>query len=92
MIRVEQRLQDVPRFLLVPMDEGLAAALPVGLGLMTQHLLPGLLMSLVTFIGWKRFKGEGGVPRVLAMLYWFLPKSFSLFKSLPDSGVFVWRG
>ena len=91
-IRVEQRLQDVPRFLLVPIDEGLAAALPVGFGLLPQHLLPGLMLSVVAFIGWKRFKGEGGVPRVLALLYWFLPKSFSLFKSLPDSGVFVWRG
>lgn len=91
-IRVEQRLQDIPRFLLVPIDEGLAASLPIGFGLLTQHLLPGLFLAVFAFIGWKRFKGEGGVPRVLALLYWFLPKSFSFFKSLPDSGVFVWRG
>ena len=91
-IRVEQHLQDVPRILLVPVDEGLAALLPVGFGLMTQHLIPGLGMGMLSFVLWKRFKGEGGVPHVLALLYWVLPRPMNLCRSLPDSAVSVWRG
>jgi type IV conjugative transfer system protein TraL len=91
-IRVEQHLQDVPRILLVPVDEGLAALLPVGFGLMTQHLIPGLAMGLLSFALWKRFKGEGGVPHVLALLYWVLPRPMNFCRSLPDSAVSVWRG
>lgn len=91
-IRVAQHLEDVPRILLVPVDEGLAALLPVGFGLLTQHLIPGLGMGILCFVLWKRFKGEGGVPHVLALLYWILPKPMALFRSLPDSAVSVWRG
>lgn len=91
-IKVEQRLQDVPRILLVPVDEGLAGMLPVGFGLLTQHLMPGLVLGLAAFAFWKRFKGEGGVGRVLSLLYWYLPQPFGVFRSLPDSGVGMWRG
>lgn len=91
-IRVEQRLQDTPRFLLVPVDEGLAAALPIGFGLLTQHLVPGLFLSVLSFILWKRLKGEGGIPRFLALSYWYGPRELRLWKSLPDSGVSTWRG
>ena len=91
-IKVEQRLQDVTRILLVPVDEGLAGMLPVGFGLLTQHLLPGLILGLAGFIIWKRFKGEGGVGRVLSLFYWYLPAPFGVFRSLPDSGVGMWRG
>ena len=91
-IRVEQHLQDVPRILLVPVDEGLAGLLPVGFGLLSQHLIPGMGLGVLSFILWKRFKGEGGVPHVLALLYWLIPSELGLFRSLPASAVTVWRG
>lgn len=91
-VKVEQRLQDVPCILLVPVDEGVAGLAPIGFGLLTQHLVPGLILGIFGFVGWKRFKGEGGVPRVLALLYWFLPAQANFFRSMPDSGVSMWRG
>lgn len=91
-IRVEQHLQDVPRILLVPVDEGLAGLLPLGFGLLSQHLIPGMILGLLSFFLWKRFKGEGGVPHVLALLYWLLPPAVSFTRSLPASAVTVWRG
>ena len=91
-VKVEQRLQDVPRILLVPLDEGLAGLTPIGFGLLTQHLVPGLILGIFGFVLWKRFKGEGGVPRVLALLYWFLPAQANFFRSMPESGVSMWRG
>ena len=49
-------------------------------------------LGLAGFVIWKRFKGEGGVGRVLSLFYWYLPAPFGFFRSLPDSGVGMWRG
>ena len=91
-IGIAERLQDAPRILLFPLDEGIAFLLPAGLGLMTQHLLPGLLAAVFSYMIWKRVKGEGGLNTMLAAAYWFTPRIFSPCKSFPDSAVTKWTG
>lgn len=91
-VRIEQRLQDQPRILLFPMDEGLALLAPAGIGLSLQAAIPGFLLGLASYLLWKKVKGDGGVERILALSYWFLPHTLSPMKAWPDSAVTMWRG
>lgn len=91
-VKIEQRLQEAGRILLFPVDEGLALLAPAGIGLGLQAPLPGIALGVISFVLWKRFKGDGGLERVLAQLYWYLPRSLTITKTLPDSSVQAWRG
>ncbi len=91
-VKIEQRLQEQPRILLFPVDEGLALLAPAGIGLGLQAPIPGILLGVMSFALWKRFKGDGGLERVLAQLYWYLPSSLTITRTMPDSSVQEWRG
>ena len=91
-VKIEQRLQEQARILLFPIDEGLALLAPIGVGLMTQNAIPGIVMGGIIYFLWKRMKGDGGLEQMLAMLYWYLPHTVSPVKHWPDSAVTVWRG
>lgn len=91
-IKIEQRLQEQGRILLFPIDEGLALLAPAGVGLAIQQAIPGIVLGIVSYLVWKRLKGDGGVERLLAMSYWYLPREISPLKNWPDSAVNMWRG
>lgn len=91
-ITIEQRLQEPPRILLFPMDEGLALLIPAVLGLVMRQALLGALVALCSYFLWKRLKGESGIEALLAAIYWFFPSSVTPYRSLPDSSVSIWRG
>ncbi|ULB12498.1 type IV conjugative transfer system protein TraL (plasmid) [Cereibacter azotoformans] len=91
-IRIEQRLQEHGRILLFPIDEGLALLAPAGVGLAMQAAVAGIILGLVSYVLWKRIKGDGGLERILALTYWYLPAELSPMKSWPDSAVTMWRG
>ncbi|MCL4068130.1 type IV conjugative transfer system protein TraL [Pseudomonas sp. GX19020] len=91
-VRIEQRLQEQSRILLFPIDEGLALLAPAGVGVGLQAAVPGIILGIVSYIVWKRLKGDGGLERMLALLYWYLPREISPIKSWPDSSVTMWRG
>lgn len=89
---IEQRLQDQPRILIFPLDEGIALLAPAGVGVAMQAAIPGLVLGVVSYLIWKRMKGDGGIERILASMYWFLPRALSPVKNWPDSAVTMWRG
>jgi conjugal transfer pilus assembly protein TraL len=91
-VKIEQRLQEQGRLLLFPIDEGLALLAPAGVGLAIQQAIPGIVFGIIIYVIWKRLKGDGGVERLLAMTYWYLPKALSPLKNWPDSAVNMWRG
>lgn len=91
-VRIEQRLQEPARILLFPIDEGLALLAPAGVGVGLQAAVPGVILGVVSYIVWKRLKGDGGLERMLALLYWYLPREISPIKAWPDSSVTMWRG
>lgn len=90
-VRVEQRLQDMPQFFIFPADDAMAGLSPVLIGLVSRNLIAGIAVGLIFYFVWKRVKGERGVPGLLALLYWILPRETKLFRSLPDSAVTSWR-
>lgn len=91
-VKIEQRLQDAPRFLILPADEAMIIGLPVMMGLISRRVVFGVIVALVLWSLWRRLKGEGGVASVLAALYWFLPTHLSGFAPLPDSSITHWEG
>lgn len=91
-ITIEQRLQDPPRIAFFSLDEGLMFLFPVGIGLLTRHLIPGVICGIVIWQLWKMVKGDGGLEWLVAASYWFLPGFVSPYKSLPDSSITLWRG
>ncbi|WP_424753235.1 type IV conjugative transfer system protein TraL [Methylobacterium sp.] len=91
-ITIEQRLQDQPRILIFPLDEGIALFAPAAVGVAMQAAIPGIVFAVIAYVGWKKLKGDGGVERILAAAYWFLPRAISPVKSWPDSAVAMWRG
>ncbi|MEY3109546.1 MAG: TraL [Verrucomicrobiota bacterium] len=91
-VRIEQRLQEHARILLFPLDEGLALLAPAGIGLGLQAAVPGIILGIASYLAWKKVKGDGGLERILALTYWYLPRELSPMKSWPDSAVNMWRG
>lgn len=92
LVKIEQRLQDPPRFLILPADEAFVLGVPLMMGLMSRQVIVGAAVSLVGWMIWRKLKGEGGLEKVLAALYWFLPTNLSGFGPLPDSSVTHWEG
>ena len=90
-ILIEQRLQDAPRFMMLPADEALALGIPMMLGLMSRQMIFGAVIAVVIWMIWKRLKGDTGLPGLMAAIYWYLPTQVAAFKELPDSAVTVWE-
>ena len=90
-IKVEQRLQDPPQFFVIPADDAIAAAVPGMIGLLTRHLVPGLVIGLVAYFLWKRVKGQQGLPGLAGLIYWMVPRMANPFRAFPDSAVAEWR-
>lgn len=90
-IKVEQRLQDLPQFFFLPADEAVAGLFPVVMGLLVRQAFLGFAMGVALYFIWKRVKGERGLQGLLALLYWITPKEMTLYRSFPDSAVSIWR-
>lgn len=91
-VKIEQRLQDPPRVLILPADEAFVLGLPLMMGLISRQAIVGVVVSLVIWSIWRRLKGEGGIERILAYLYWFLPSGIGGFNPLADSSITHWEG
>ena len=91
-IRIEQRLQEHPRFFLLPADEAIVIIFPFVFGLLAKKLVIGAIVAFVLWQVWKRIKGEGGLEGITAALYWYLPSELKLTRALPDASVIFWRG
>ncbi|RYG89922.1 type IV conjugative transfer system protein TraL [Loktanella sp. IMCC34160] len=89
--RIEQRLQDPPRVLMLPADEAILLGLPVLMGLLGKQVITGVIVAVTLWMIWKRIKGDTGLEGVAAAAYWFLPTGFGLLKELPDASVDLWE-
>ena len=89
---IEQKLEEPGKFLIFTFDDVIAFAVPVVVGWLSKQLIVGFVVGLILYSLWKRIKGEGGLIRVKAAVYWFLPCEVSPYRSFPDSAVTIWRG
>lgn len=92
LVQIEQRLQDQPRFLMVPADEAFVFGIPVLMGMLGKVLITGFIVAFVLWMIWRRLKGDGGLILMLGAFYWYLPSTVNVFAGLPDSSVSVWEG
>ena len=90
-VRIEQRLQDPARFLMLPIDEAAILGLPLLMGLLSRQLVIGAPVAFIIWAAWRYIKGNGGIEYVLAAAYWFIPSRLSVFRPLPPSSVERWE-
>ena len=92
LVKIEQRLQDPPRFLMIPADEAAVFGVPLLMGMLGKVLITGAIVGMVLWTIWRRLKGDGGMIMMIGALYWYLPNAVKVFPGLPDSSVSVWEG
>ena len=90
--KIPQKLQEQSRFLMFPTDDVLAFAIPTVLGLAVIRPVLGIALGLGAYKIWTMVKGKRGIVGLMAWLYWWIPKSFSPFKSFPASHVETFEG
>lgn len=83
---------DTPaRILFWPANQVAACAIPLGLGMATDNILAGLIVSCIVVNGFKYFNKRFGKGRLRSMMYWRLPTSDKLIRSgLPPSHTRYW--
>lgn len=74
------------------LDEFLAMAIPFVWGILTQHILIGLMVSGLGWWGFRKLKAGKASSWVLHMAYWHLPSSFTGLKATPPSHLRVMVG
>ena len=91
-VKIEQKLEAQGRLLSFTADDAAAVLLPAMIGFLSRHLIGGIVVGLILFAIWRRVKGEGGLERLKAAAYWFLPHQVSPYRSFPRFDVSHWRG
>ena len=91
-VLIEQTLEEPGRFLFFTVDDAFAFIIPLLIGFLSRHLIPGAILGVICYLAWSRIKGEGGLNRIKGAFYWFLPTMVSPYRSFPRSDVMFWRG
>ncbi|MDR1235390.1 MAG: type IV conjugative transfer system protein TraL [Holosporaceae bacterium] len=83
---------DAPaRILIWPANQVLVCAMPFALGMITEHVFGGVVLSVVTAFLFKLIQKRFGKGKIRSMLYWYLPTSLKLVKrGVPPSYVRFW--
>ena len=91
-VLIEQKLEVPGRLLFFTADDAAMFLGPCFVGFLGRNLIAGIMIGLILFGRWRRLKGEGGIERLKAAAYWFLPPEISPYRSFPRSDVVHWRG
>jgi type IV conjugative transfer system protein TraL len=80
---------DAPaRILFWPASQFFICAIPLGVGMATDHLIAGLLMSFLCVNFFRMFSKRFGKGRFRSIMYWYLPTSSKMVKmGVPPSHV-----
>ena len=89
---IEQKLEVPGRLFFFTADDAAMFLVPCFVGFLGRSLIGGAIIGLLLFGIWRRLNGEGGVARLKAAVYWFLPSELSPYRSFPRSDVVFWRG
>ena len=79
------------RILFWPASQFFACTIPLAIGMTIDHLIIGLVMSLLVIIFFKVFNKTFGKVRFRAITYWYLPTPSRMVKlGVPPSHIRVW--
>ena len=67
------------------LDEFLAMAVPFIWGILTQHVVIGLVLAVFGWWGFRKLKAGRATSWVFHMAYWYLPSSITGLKATPPS-------
>tara|TARA_R110001606_G_scaffold233942_1_gene381558 strand:- start:57173 stop:57457 length:285 start_codon:yes stop_codon:yes gene_type:complete len=82
---IPQHLDDPELIGLWTLDEFLAMCVPFIWGILTQHIVIGLGLGLVSWWVLKKLKAGRSMHWILHLAYWYLPGSFTGLKATPPS-------
>jgi conjugal transfer pilus assembly protein TraL len=82
---IPRRLDDPELIGLWTLDEFIALVVPFAWGILTQHLLTGLVLSLGGWFVLRKAKAGRATSWLLHLAYWHLPPGFTGLKRTPPS-------
>jgi conjugal transfer pilus assembly protein TraL len=92
LIKIEQRLQDPKRLLILPFDEAMAFLIPFIVGVVGREIIIGTILGVIIWIVWGKIKGERGLDSFIAASYWYIPTYLRAFDAFPNSTETKWEG
>jgi len=82
---IPQYLDEPERYFVFTPDELGVVIVPLGLLTVIVNFLVGLIVALVCFWAFRKFKKGQGLHRLVCMAYWVLPSDILKFKATPPS-------
>lgn len=89
---VPSHLDDPELIGLWTLDEFLAMVIPFASGILSQHILIGLLFAVGGWWGLKKAKAGRAMSWLLHLAYWHLPATFTGLRATPPSYLRVMAG
>jgi len=89
---IPKHLDDTERWLFWTIDEALVLIAPFILGIMLNFYITGMLMSIICYLSYKKFKRMGTQNLIQYLLYWYFPRWLSGLKYTPPSYIRVYIG
>lgn len=74
------------------LDEFLVMLIPFAWGIVTQHIVIGLVVSVCSWFGYRKLRAGRSMYWVLHYAYWHLPGEFFGLKVAPPSSYRVMAG
>lgn len=82
---IPARLDEPERIGLWTLDEFAAMAVPFVVGIMTQHVLLGILSGVLGWWGLRKAKAGRATSWLLHVAYWYLPSGVIGVRTVPPS-------
>ncbi len=89
---IPQRLDDPELIGLWTLDEFIAMVAPFVWGILSQHIVIGILMGFGGWWGLRKAKAGRASSWLLHLAYWYLPASFVGLRATPPSFLRVMAG
>jgi len=89
---IPKHLDDPARFLFWPVDEAAIALTIVVIGLISDHLIIGLLFAIIVSIMHTSVKRKWGKTVLIQAAYWYFPPLILNTKSTPPSYIRSYLG
>lgn len=78
-------LDEPPRLLFWSIDEAMIMLTPAGMGIILEYTVIGMILGLISFLGWRKIKGNNQANLLMYGAYWMLPPFLLKMKFTPPS-------
>ncbi len=79
------------RILIWPANQVLTCSVPFAMGMITEQITAGVVLSIIASFAFKYFNKRFGRGKLRSILYWYLPTAKRLIKNgVPPSHVRYW--